>query len=192
MTLNDFNAFESPDTTFFSGDWELTGGQSSTPRGSFSQGTGVYNFAGGSNADTASVDYFFAAPVDITGFSLLQLSAKLLAGNTASHFDVTLSNLDGSSLVTTFATSSFSLAGVTTFSANLDFLGFPGFDPTQLASFHISGGVVGGTDTLSIALDHLAVAAPVSAVPEPSTYGSFAALALIGIAGFRRRAKTQV
>ena len=187
VTLNDFNLFETPNT-FFVGDWEVSGGGSNSPRSSFSQGGGFYNFDGGSNDQGSYAEYFFAAPVNITGFSLLQLSAELLKGNTASSFDIALFDQDGNSTHATFLTSSLSLAGFTTLNANLD---FTGFHPTEVSSFRISGDVFGGADTLSIALNNLAVAAPISAVPEPSTYGLFAALALAGVVGFRRRAKAR-
>jgi hypothetical protein len=182
VTLNDFNAFES-DNTFFVGNWEAGGGASTTPRSSFSQGAGFYNLAGGSNADSAYVEYFFNAPVNITGLSLLQLSAELLPGNTAARFDVALFDLDGNSTLATFFTSSLSTASFLTLSANLD---FSGFHPTEVSSFRISGNAFVGADTLSVAVGNLALAAPISAVPEPSTYGLAAALALAGIAGFRR------
>jgi hypothetical protein len=187
VTLHDFTAFESPDTTFFFGNWEATGdtGGSSSPRTGFTQGIGVYNFAGGSNDSSASAQYFYLAPINISGFSLLQVSAELLAGNTAPNFEITLFDDIGHGVTASFATSSLSLVSVTTLTANLDFA-VANFDPTHLAGFQIGGGVFGGTDTLSFALDRLAVAAPVSAVPEPATYGVFAALALVGLVGCRR------
>src|SRR5437660_726431 len=83
IVLNNFSAFVSPDT-FFSGDWELTGGVSNSPRSTFSQGAGFYNFATGSDeGDSSFAAVFFSTPVDITGFTQLQIAAKLLAGNTS-------------------------------------------------------------------------------------------------------------
>jgi hypothetical protein len=183
VTLNNFNAFES-DNTFFVGDWELTGGASTAPRESFSQGAGFYNFAGGSNDQNSFVQYFFTSPVDITGLSLLQISAKLLPGNTAQSFEVMLFDGVGHALVSTFFASELSTAGFTTLSANLDF-GLD-FQPAALSSFLIGGNLVSGTDTLNVAIGNLAVAAPVSAVPEPASFGLAAAIALLGVIAGRR------
>lgn len=190
-TLETFSAFESGNT-YFLGNWELNGdaGGTNSPRPSFSQGAGFYNFAGGSNSDTASAFSFFNTAVDITGYSLLEVSAKLLAGNTAPTFTISLFDSLGESAMATFATASFSTAGFTTFSTALVFS--PGFDVKDLSSFSISGNVIGGSDVLSFSLDNLAVSAPraLTAVPEASTFALFGGLALfvlIGARGFRRR-----
>jgi hypothetical protein len=181
--LHNFSAFLSPQTLFF-GDWALTEpGGDPVPIATFSQGAGFYNFSGGSNADTASVQYSYATnPGDLTGYSLLEISARMLAGNAAQTFTVTLFDSNFESAYVVFATADFNGLGFTTVTGEL--IASPGFDPADLASFKISGDVFGGTDVLNFAADNLAV---VTAVPEPSTYGAMAAvLTLAGVVGLRR------
>jgi hypothetical protein len=187
LTLETFTAFQTPNT-YFLGDWELTGdiGGTNSPRAGFSQGAGFYSFAGGSNSDTASAFEFFNAPIDITGHSLLEVSAKLLAGNAAPTFTISLYDSLGESAFAVFSAGAFSSASFTTVSAVLTFS--PGFNPTDLSSFQISGNVVGGSAAFGLAFDNLAVAAPLTltSVPEPTTYGSLAVVTL-ALAAARRR-----
>jgi len=192
ITLNDFSAFASPTNTFFTGDWELTGDPagSSSPRASFSQGAGFYNFTGGSNADTATAIYFFDAPVNISGLSLLEVSAHLLVGNTAPALTITLFDSTGGSAFAVVAPSAFAGAGFTTLSAPLTFFDF---NASDLSSFQLSGNVVNGSNPLDLSIDNLAVAAPraVVPVPEPAAYGALGVvslLTLIGVRRFRRNA----
>ena len=175
VTLQDFTAFQSPATTVFVGDWALNGDPisgDSSPIASFSQGAGFYNFVGGTNADTAGAYYFLpGSPGDLTGYGLLQISARLLDGNTALSFAVSLLNFGGGeSAVAIFDTAGFAGAGFATLTAALTPSG--SFDPTAVDAFLI-GGVAGGTGTLNLAIDHFAVAAsPASTpVPEPASHG---------------------
>jgi hypothetical protein len=188
VVLQDFSAFTSPNT-FFLGSWELTGdtGGSTSPRASFSQGAGFYNITGGTNSDTAGVFFFFSAPLNLTGLSLLEVSARTLAGNTAPTFTISLFDSLGESAFATFATSAFAGAGFTTVQTALTFS--PGFDKTDLFSFLITGNTLGGTAPLNVAFNNLAVVAPsvVTAVPGPSAYGLAAASVLLAVVGFRRR-----
>ncbi len=188
LTLHNFSAFESANTVFV-GDWELTGDTIGTgsPRSGFAQGAGFYTFAGGSNSDTASAFYFFDAPLNMTGLSLLQVSARLLAGNTAPTFTISLFDSLGESAFAVFSTAAFAGPGFTTLSAALTFS--PGFDRADLSSFQISGNVLGGSATLGISLDHLAVAAPraLTAVPEPAAYGWVSVAILGGAIVFSRK-----
>jgi hypothetical protein len=181
LLLHDLSAFESPNT-FFLGDWELNGDPSGTnsPLASFSQGAGVYNFVGGSNSDTASAFHFFSAPIDISGFGLLEVSALVLPGNTASTFTLSLFDSLGESAFAVFSTASFGGPGYHTVLAALTFS--PGFNAADLSSFQLSGGVSGGTDTLNLSVNQISVA-----VPEPATYGLFAALALVALVIHQRR-----
>jgi hypothetical protein len=187
VLLNDFSAFVSPNT-FFSGDWELTGSVSNSPRSTFSQGSGFYNFATASDeGDSSFAAYFLSTPVDVTGLTQIQIAAKLLAGNTSPTLKIVLfdsSFVENASAL--FSTASLNTSSFTTLSAAFSPSG--SFDMTSIAGFQISG-QSGGTDTLSFALDNLAAVAPpsVGAVPEPSTYGIFAAVALLGVIGLRRR-----
>lgn len=180
VVLNNFSSFVSPDT-FFSGDWELTGGVSNSPRSTFSQGAGFYNFATASDeGDSSFAAYFFTTPVDITGLPQLQIDAKLLAGNTSPTLRIFLfdsSFFENASAV--FSTGSLNTSTFTNLTAFLSPTG--SFDPTNVAGFQISG-LSGGTATLSFALDNLRVVA----VPEPSTYGALAGLALLGGIVLRR------
>ena len=195
LTLHNFTAFQSPATTVFVGDWALNGDPISgdaNPIATFSQGAGVYNFIGGSDADTSGAYFFYTSnPGDLTGLGLLQVSARVLAGNTASNFTVSLFDSLGESAFAVFSTAAFAGPGFTTVSTAL--VTSPGFDRTDLASFLITGGVFGGTGTLNLALDNLAITviprAP-SAVPEPSVYGTVGALILVGLVGFRRIRRT--
>jgi len=190
LTLNDFSAFESPNT-FFAGDWELTGDIAGThlPRSSFAQGAGFYTFADGSNSDSAAAIYFFDSPINITGYSLLQVSARLFSGNTAPTLTIALFDSLGASAFAVMSTAAFAGPSFTVLSTPLTYS--PGFDASDLTSFQLSGSVVGGNQTLSISLDHLSVAAPTvtSPVPESSAYGALSAAFIATLVIARRLRK---
>jgi len=189
--LHGFSVFESPDT-YFVGDWELNGdaGGTTAARATFSQGDGVYNFSGGLNDDASSAFFFYAAsPGDLTGDSLLAVSAKLLAGNTASTFTVSLFDAFGGSAFAVFSTGDFNGNAFTTNLAAVNFQS--GFDATNVSSFQISGGQVGGIDTLDFAVDALISTSSPTMIPEPSTYAAIIGALVLGLTGsrrFRRRA----
>ena len=168
IILNDFSGYVSPNT-YFTGDWEIAGDLTGTnsPRSSFSQGAGFYTFAGGTNNANASAVTFFDAPLDITGYSILQVSAHLGLGNTAPTLTVSLFDSLGGSAFAVLPTSAFANAGFTTLSTLLTYS--PGFDANDLESFALSGNVIGGNAVFDISIDRLVLAAPV-AVPEPSAY----------------------
>lgn len=184
VSVNDFSAFEGPNTYFLS-DWELNGdaGGTNSPRATFSQGAGFYNFVGGLNDDASMAFNFFTAPLNITGLTLLEVSAQTLAGNTAPTFTISLFDSLGESAYGTFFTAGFAAGGFVTLHTALTFSG--GFDATDVSSFSISGnvGAGNGLDTLNLAVNQVSVVP----VPEPSTYGAIAAAMLVGIAILRRK-----
>jgi hypothetical protein len=190
INIHDFTAFQSPDTTLFVGDWALNGDPISgdtNPIASFSQGAGFYNFIGGTNADTSGAYYFLPGSAgDLTGYGLLQISARLLEGNTASSFAVSLFNFaSNETAVAIFDTADFAGAGFTSILAPLTPSG--SFDFAGVDAFLI-GGVSGGTGTLNLAIDHLAVAARdgFNPVPESSTYGMLGGVLVLAVVLSRR------
>lgn len=183
QTLHNFTAFQALDQTFFVGDWALADpGGDQNPIATFSQGADFYNFTGGSNADTAGALHFFSSnPGDLTGYSLLAVSARLLAGNTASTFTVELFDSLDRKAFAVFSTADFGTSGFTTITTALT-LG--SFDLTDLSYFRLTGGIAAGTDTLNTAVDHLAA---ITAIPEPSTYSLLAGtIALLGAVRLHR------
>lgn len=180
--LNDFSAFVQADQTFFVGGWSA--GDDVNPLAGFTQNAGSFSLVGGTNADTAYVDYYFASALDLTGLDSLALTATRLADNTASTIYVSL--LDGGQNVATaaFDLAAFNLVSGTTATAALTPVG--GFAFENVIGFRITGGDVAGGSMVSVTLDSLAAT---SAVPEPSTYGAaIGAIALAGAAFRRRRA----
>ena len=181
IVLHDFAAFESPNT-FFVGDWELNGDPIGThsPRASFAQGAGFYTFAGGSNSDSAAATYFFNTPINIAGYSMLDVSAQLVAGNTAPNLTITLFDSLGESAFAVVSPDTFAGSGFTTISTALTFSS--GFNASDLSSFQLSGNIPGGSQTLSLTLDQLSV----TAVPEASTYGALAGVFITALILARR------
>jgi hypothetical protein len=192
VTLDTFSSFASPNTLFY-GDWSQTGDPfsgSPVPIASFSQGVGVYNFANGSDADSAYVERSFAAPVNLGSNTLITLSLRLLAGDTADSVTVFLLDGAANTAFATFLTSSFTTTGLTT--KSIAFTADPGFAANAVTSFRISGNDPFDSAILSVSLDNLAVTGavvtpPPSAVPEPSTYGLAAAALLSGAIALARR-----
>jgi hypothetical protein len=183
IQLHDFSAFESPTNTFFLGDWELTGDAagSTSPRASFVQEAGFYTFSGGTDSDMSSAFYFFDSPIDITGHSFLQLTARLETGNTAPAFTITLFDSNAIRATAVVASSTFEETNFSTFFTEFTFSA--GFNTSDLAAFQISGNVFGGDQFLNFSVDNLALSVP---VPEPSTYGLIGG-AFIGVLIFARR-----
>lgn len=191
LTLQNFSAFESADTSFF-GTWELNGDPTGTnsPRSTFSQGSGFYIFTGGTNGDTSGAFYSFSAPRDITGFTLLEVSAHMLLGNVAPAFTVSLFDSFGGSASAAFSLANFTGVGFSTVQTPLIFS--PNFDRSSVLYFQLSGEAFGGIARFDVALDNLAAVAPrqIVAVPEPSTYGLAMVTLLGGVIAFSRRRRT--
>jgi hypothetical protein len=186
QVLETFSSFQSPNTLFY-GDWSSTGDPfvgSLTPVATFSQGGGFYNFAEASNADSAYVERAFTSSVNLGANSLLTLSLRLLDGNTADSLTVTLFDAGFNTASASFQTSDFSAAGFT--ARSIAFTTDGSFNASAVAAFRLSGNDPFASGTLSVALDDLSVTGAVRAVPEPSTYGAFAALALVGLVTSKR------
>lgn len=185
QVLNTFDAFESPNTTFV-GSWAANGDTTSgdtAPIATFSQDVGSYVFDGGLNDDTSGVYYFFDTAMDVSGSSLLSISAQLLGGNTAATFQVTLFDNTGGSATAVFSTSDF--VGSTFVTGTATLTTTTAFNATDVGSFVITGATLNGVDTLSLKIDELTASA--SAIPEPSTYAALAGVGALGLAAWRRR-----
>jgi len=180
LTLHDFTQFESPNA-YFMGDWALNEPSGDlSPLATFSQGAGIYNFVGGTNADTSGAFFFYNTPLHITGLNTLQITGKRLTGSTADTFTVALYDSSNESAFAVFSLADFSSTDFIGVAADLTYT--PGFNQADLSSFQITGGIVNGTHALNISLDHLAA----TAIPEPSTYSLLGGLLVLGLAIVRR------
>jgi hypothetical protein len=189
--IEDFSSFESPQTQFF-GDWSLTADPfagSLVPVQGFAQGAGSYSFAGGTNYFESFVERSFDLPLSLVGSDRLELRLRLLEGNAAESLTVTLFDSSFSNSASAiFLASSFTQGSFSSAFSGLTFV--PGFDLGSVSSFRISGNDPFGGAALAMELDHLEAgsgAPPLTAVPEPTTYGLCGAALMAGLGFLRRR-----
>lgn len=190
VLLDNFSNFLSPQTRFF-GDWSNTGDPfagSLTPAPTFSQSaSGFYNVAGVTNADSSFVERTLTAPVSLGSNDLLTLSLRLLATNTADSLTVFLIDNGAHTAFATFQTSDFNTLSFST--RSVAFTGDGSFNAGAVSAFRISGNDPFASGNVNVSLDNLSVTSsrpPLTAVPEPATYGWLGAFALVVLVGGRQ------
>ena len=197
LTLENFSAFQSANT-FFYGDWANADPFGDlAPAATFSQAVGSYKFAGAANADSASAERAFAAPLNLAGYDLLAVSVRLLSDNAAESFTVFLVDANYDTAFATFQTGAFSTGSFTV--ASLAFTASGSFDLAAVTAFRLSGNDPFGGPVLSVDFDTLGLARSVvtpppanNPVPEPATYGLAAAAGMVALVFARRRARSAV
>jgi len=186
--LENFSSFQSPQTLFF-GAWSASGDPfagDTAPVSTFSQGAGSYNFASATNADSAYVERSLIAPVTVSTNSLVSISLRLLADNTAESLTVFLLDSSANSAFATFQTSDFNTTVFVT--RSLALTADPSFDYNEVSAFRLTGNDPFASFTVSVAVDTLATITP---VPEPATYGLVASGAVFALAAWRRRSASR-
>ena len=190
IALENFSSFQSA-TTFFFGEWSSSGDPfvgDPTPVATFSQGTGFYNLASGTNADSSFVERSFASSINLGSNDFLSLSLRLLGDNTADSLTVFLIDAGFRTAFATFQSSAFNAATFT--EQSVMFTADTGFSLAEVTSFRIGGNDPFASGVLSVALDNLsATSSGIGAVPEPSTYGLMGAFVLLALV-YARRAKS--
>jgi len=188
LVLENFSSFSSPNTLFF-GDWSGTGDPfvgSTVATPTFLQGSGFYNFASATNADSAYVERSFTSLANLSAYNSISLTMKLLGDNTADSLTVFLLDSNARTAFATFQTGNFSTSSFT--QSTIAFTSDVGFSAADVSAFRISGNDPFGNNVLSVALDALGVSPSnhPTAVPEPSTYGLLGASSLLGLLILRR------
>ena len=185
--VSDFSNFADGNHTFL-GSWAANGNTilgDTTPIGSFSQGTGVYNFTGGDNSDSSGAEYFFLSGyLDLSGSDALALTLELLpaTGTPATSLTVSIYDQNSNGAHASFQLSDFNSSTFTT--STVQWIADLNFDPSKIAYFLISGDTINGSSSVDIAVDNLAA---VTVVPEPGTYAAIAGVAALGLVAWRRR-----
>lgn len=192
QTLSDFTNFNVPDYTFFAGDW-VSGGE---PLSTFIQGPGYYEIKGGTdNGNSEAVKYFGSdgdyVSINAAGGLYVSVSAKILAGNQASSFRVTLYDSADRQASSVFNTADFSSSDFTTVLQTVTATS-GSFDYSTISSFRLSGDIIGGAAAFNIAFNEVGIS---SAIPEPASFavctGAF--LCVICLVGqWRRSSAAQV
>ena len=149
-------------STYFAGDW-TTGDSvagSTTPKSTFSQADGTYAISdsGVTNSGSSFLEVHFASAQDLGSAHSVFVTAKALAGNAASSFEVRLFSPNGASAFAIFEASSFAGDELATAEANI--VSEPNFDPSRVEIMRVSGARIGGTAAFGFDFDEIALAAP--------------------------------
>lgn len=185
VTLHAFSNVVGPGTMFF-GTWEAAGSPtgSGNPNSQFLQGVSVFDITGTgagapTNAATSALRFDFSAPVNIGVDKQLSVTAKVLPGNIANSFTVTLLANGNKSAVAVLSLAQFSSSDYTSVAATLTFDN--GFNPAQVDSVIIAGGQPDGTLAFGVSFDNLAV------VSEPEWGALAIGAAALGYVARRRK-----
>lgn len=186
VVLQDFTHVADGVNTFYYGSWEAAGSSagSTSPNSNFIQGLSYYTIGGSNdpiptNSSDSYIEFFYYTPVGAPAWAnigvnnSLSVTAKLMAGNTAPSFTVTLFDSGGRTASATFMADSFSVGGFSTQTINLS--KSDGFDATRIDSMQLSGKLFGGTSAFDISFADIS-AVYTAAVPEPSNYALFIGL----------------
>jgi len=181
--VNDFSNFADGNQSFL-GTWAANGDPffgDTSPIGSFSQGSGVYNFTGGSDDISSGAEYFLASSIDLSASNALALTLKLLPATDTETDAIAVTLYDQASnfAVATFQLSNFNGSTFTT--STVGWVSDGSFDSSHVAYYLISGLSAVGGNGVDVSIDHL------SAVPEPGTYAAIAGVAALGLVAWRRR-----
>ena len=164
---------------------DLTGTFSNTWSGALVQ-NGSYATVGSPATDFGDYRSLTFSAVDITGQSLVTITAKLESGNTATGFTVNLISGSGSAAATAyFDASLFNSGGFTT--ASTSWVDAGTFNSTSLRAWQITGGSPASNTTFRMSFDALSVAA--AAIPEPATYAGLLGAAVLAGAFWHKRRK---
>jgi hypothetical protein len=186
VVLEDFSNTIRTGFTGFYGSWSSTGNTSTpseVPIAGLTQGSGFFaiDSAAATNAATAKLEIFFAAPTDLTGMNQLTLAAQSLAGNAATSLRVFLFDANTAVASAAFDLSSFPTGSFTTVSQALTINS--GASLAAVEGFVITGNIPGGSAAFRASFDSLVA----SVIPEPSTYAAIAGAVMLGFVAYRRR-----
>jgi hypothetical protein len=161
--LEDFSSLVDGNT-YFAGDWTTADAKagSSTPQSTFSQGAGTYTIAdsGVTNNGASFLEVHFDSVQDLGSANSVFVTAKALAGNAATSFEVRLFSTNGASAFAIFEASSFSGDDLATAEATL--VSETGFDPSIVEIMRLSGARVAGTAAFGFDFDEIALIPPAS------------------------------
>lgn len=146
-------------STYFAGDW-TTGDSvagSTTPQSTFSQGTGTYTISDSGITDSGAsfLEVHFESAQDLGSANSVFVTAKALAGNAASSFEVRLFSANGASAFAIFEASSF--VGDELATAEATIVSAPNFDPSMVEIMRLSGARIGGTAAFGFDFDEIAL-----------------------------------